>query len=102
MSPSGSCPVRVSVVIPTRNEEDAIGRVLDDLPRALVREVIVVDGASTDRTREIAEGRGARVVEVPMSYHPRIGISKITEHEPAAGGHERYRNPAPAKLHVSS
>jgi hypothetical protein len=46
--------VRVSVIIPTRNEARAIGRVLEDLPADLVTEVIVIDSNSTDGTPEIA------------------------------------------------
>lgn len=40
----------VSVIIPTRNEERCIGRVLQEIPRSIVNEVIVVDGHSTDKT----------------------------------------------------
>ena len=54
--------MRVSVVIPTHNEELAIGKVLGDIPRELVTEVIVVDSNSTDATREIAARMGARVI----------------------------------------
>jgi glycosyltransferase involved in cell wall biosynthesis len=54
--------VRVSVIIPTRNEAQAIGRVLADIPSDLVHEVIVVDNHSTDGTPEIAARMGARVV----------------------------------------
>ena len=54
--------MRVSVVIPTRNEARAIARVIGDLPADLVTEVIVVDSNSTDGTPEIARGMGARVV----------------------------------------
>jgi glycosyltransferase involved in cell wall biosynthesis len=54
--------MRVSVVIPTFNEAAAIERVLDDIPASLVSEVLVVDGGSTDGTREIAAARGARVI----------------------------------------
>jgi glycosyltransferase involved in cell wall biosynthesis len=54
--------VRVAVVIPTLNEAGSIGRVLDDIPASLVTEVLVVDAGSTDGTREIAAGRGARVI----------------------------------------
>jgi len=57
--------VRVSVVIPTRNEAQAIERVLADLPSHLVTEVIVVDSNSTDGTREIATRMGARVILEP-------------------------------------
>ena len=51
--------MRVSVVIPTYNEAQSIGRVLDDIPWALVNEVLVVDSDSSDGTRDIAEARGA-------------------------------------------
>jgi glycosyltransferase involved in cell wall biosynthesis len=54
--------VRVSVVIPTHNEADAIGHVLADLPTDLVSEVLVVDSNSTDGTPEIASNLGARVI----------------------------------------
>ena len=54
--------VRVSVIIPTRNEAQAIGRVLSDLPSDLVNEVIVVDNHSTDGTPDIAARMGARVI----------------------------------------
>ena len=51
----------VSVVIPCFNEEEGIASVIDALPPS-VDEVVVVDNNSTDRTAEVAEGRGARVV----------------------------------------
>jgi len=51
----------VSVVIPCFNEEEGIARVIDALPPS-IDEVVVVDNNSTDRTAEVAEGRGARVV----------------------------------------
>ena len=57
--------MRVSVIIPTRNEAQAIGRVLADLPRNLVNEVIVVDNCSSDGTPETAAGMGARVISEP-------------------------------------
>jgi rSAM/selenodomain-associated transferase 2 len=48
----------VSVIIPTYNEQDAIPRTLDALSRARGEfEVIVVDGESTDRTREFVKER---------------------------------------------
>ena len=54
--------MRVSVIIPTRNESNAIGHVLADLPMALVNEVIVVDNDSTDGTPDLAARMGARVI----------------------------------------
>lgn len=54
--------MRVSVIIPTRNEAQAIGRVLADIPPDLVNEVIVVDSQSSDGTPDIAVRMGALVV----------------------------------------
>ena len=59
---------KVSVVIPAQNEAATIGLVLDDLHATLATipgysfEVLVVDDHSTDRTAEMAQARGARVV----------------------------------------
>ena len=59
----------ISVVIPARNAEDIIAnclRSLEELDYPKDRfEVLVVDGRSTDRTREIAKNHGATVVENP-------------------------------------
>ena len=55
--------MRVSVIIPTRNEAQSIEHVLADLPRDVVTEVIVVDSSSSDGTPEIAARRGARVIQ---------------------------------------
>lgn len=57
--------LRVSVIIPTKNEGEAIGRVLAGLPSDLVSEVIVVDCNSTDGTPDIAARMGARVIREP-------------------------------------
>src|SRR5580693_10090519 len=54
--------MRVSVIIPTHNEAQAIARVLADLPSGLITEVIVVDSNSNDGTPEIAARMGARIV----------------------------------------
>jgi dolichol-phosphate mannosyltransferase len=50
----------VTVVIPTKDEEGLIGEIIDAV-RPHADEILVVDGHSTDRTREIAEACGARV-----------------------------------------
>jgi glycosyltransferase involved in cell wall biosynthesis len=52
----------VSVVIPALNEEASIAVVLAAIPPDVVEEVIVVDGGSSDRTVEIAQASGARVI----------------------------------------
>lgn len=53
----------LSAVIITRDEERNIARCLRSL--AWVDEIVVVDSASTDGTREIAAEHGARVVDIP-------------------------------------
>jgi len=63
--------VRVSVIIPTHNEARAIGRVLADLPRELVTEIIVVDSNSSDGTPDVARSMGARVIEEPRRGYGR-------------------------------
>src|SRR5271155_428909 len=63
--------VRVSVVIPTHNEAQSIGRVLADLPTDIVTEVLVVDSNSTDGTPEIAAKMGARVLHEPRRGYGR-------------------------------
>jgi len=51
----------ISLVIPTLNEEKAIGKVLAEIPRHIVDEVIIVD-SSTDNTPKIAEEMEAKVI----------------------------------------
>ena len=55
----------VDVIIPAFNEQDSIGLVLDDIPKNLVRNVIVANNNSTDKTGEVAEEHGAIVVFQP-------------------------------------
>ena len=54
--------MKISVVIPTYNEENAIGEVVRGVPHKLVHEIIVVDNGSTDDTAIQAALAGARVV----------------------------------------
>ena len=63
----------VSIVTVALNEEEGLPRVLDALPLDAIRQmghepqVIVVDGGSTDKTRQVAHGR-ALVIEGPRGY----------------------------------
>ena len=68
-------PMReVSVVIPTMNEEASIGAVVDEVQTALGGwdlEILIVDTDSSDRTRDIASAKGARVVSEPRRGYGR-------------------------------
>jgi rSAM/selenodomain-associated transferase 2 len=56
--------LRLSVIIPTLNEESSIGGLIGALQAQDPGcEIIVSDGGSTDRTREVSEANGARVLQ---------------------------------------
>jgi glucosyl-3-phosphoglycerate synthase len=63
--------VTVSLVLPTLDEEETIGPIVRRAMREmmgrvpLLDEILVIDSASNDRTREVAEAEGARVVQHP-------------------------------------
>lgn len=52
----------IDVIIPAFNEESSISKVIRDIPKSLTREIIVCNNNSTDRTAEIAEQSGAKVL----------------------------------------
>lgn len=54
----------VVVLIPTLNEEEAIGYVIDELLQCGVgkEQILVVDGGSTDKTRDIVMSKGVKVI----------------------------------------
>ena len=60
---------RVCVILPALNEENTIGLVIDEIPREELEkrgystDIMVVNNGSTDRTGEIARGKGVQVVE---------------------------------------
>ena len=62
----------MAVIIPTLNEEKFVGDVLASFVRQMpdeVREILVVDGGSTDRTSEIVAERGASDTRVRLIYN---------------------------------
>jgi glycosyltransferase involved in cell wall biosynthesis len=52
---------RITVIIPCLNEEQGVGKILQAMPE-FVDEVIVVDNNSTDRTAQVAQDLGAKVI----------------------------------------
>jgi len=60
----------VSVVIPTRNEEDALDKLLKSLSSQTYKnyEVVVVDGGSVDDTKKVAKEYGARFIKETGRY----------------------------------
>jgi len=66
-------PVSVTVILPTRNEEEALGPTIDAIPRGWCKdlEIMIVDGNSTDRTRDIALEKGVRVHLEPRKGYGR-------------------------------
>lgn len=78
--------MKISVIIPAYNEEDAISKVLGDLlPIADANgwEVIVVDDGSTDETAKVADQNGAKVIIHP--YNRGYGSSLKTGIAAASG-----------------
>jgi glycosyltransferase involved in cell wall biosynthesis len=64
------------VFIPAWNEEDNLPAVLEELADGLpAADVLVVDDGSTDRTAEIAAGKGAQVLSFGENRGLRAGIA---------------------------
>jgi len=67
----------ISIVIPALNEEEGIKRTIKSIPADDLKkmgydlEIIVVDGCSRDRTREVAESLGAKVIVEPRKGYGR-------------------------------
>ncbi len=55
----------ISVIIPAFNEEEAITKVIQDIPTDFIAEIVVVNNGSTDRTKAFAEQAGAIVLDEP-------------------------------------
>ena len=55
----------IDVIIPAYNEEESIPKVLADIPKDLVRDILVCNNASTDNTKSAALAGGAIVLDQP-------------------------------------
>jgi len=66
----------IKLVIPARNEEDAIGQVVSSVLGS-VDAVIVADNGSSDATADVARQAGASVVSVPDAGYGRACLAAI-------------------------
>lgn len=69
---------KICVIIPAFNEENGVGQVLAEIPKALVDEIVVVNNASTDDTERIAKEGGATVLREPVSGYGRACLKGIS------------------------
>ncbi|MDB4443407.1 glycosyltransferase family 2 protein [Saprospiraceae bacterium] len=56
----------IDVIIPAYNEEASIGKVIADIPKELIRDILVCNNASTDNTKSVAIAGGAIVLDQPL------------------------------------
>ena len=75
--------MRIAVIIPALDEERSLPKVLADVPRSLVSEVLVVDNGSRDRTAEVAKAAGATVLSEPRAGYGQACLTGIAYLESA-------------------
>jgi len=68
---------KVNVIIPAFNEENGIGKVIREIPKDIIAEIIVVNNASTDRTEKVAQENGATVLREPTPGYGRACLKGI-------------------------
>ncbi len=71
--------MNAALIIPALNEEQSIGRVLDEIPAGLYLTVFVVDNGSSDRTAAVAEAHGARVLVEPRRGYGNACLRAMAE-----------------------
>jgi glycosyltransferase involved in cell wall biosynthesis len=86
-APAPLAAVRRVAIVPAYNEERNVGRVIDEL-RALDPglDVVVVSDGSSDRTADVAAGRGAHVIRLPFN----LGIGGAVQTGFRHAWEERY------------
>ena len=74
----------IDVIIPAFNEEDSIGNVIEEIPRSLVRDIIVCNNGSTDGTKVKALSLGATVLDQPLKGYGNACLKGIDHLEKKA------------------
>ena len=75
----------ISIIIPAYNEEKGIGEVIREIPKLLIKEIVVVNNASTDNTAKVAIAEGATVLDEPVPGYGRAclrGIEYLKQSDP--------------------
>ncbi|MBI3088168.1 MAG: glycosyltransferase family 2 protein [Candidatus Omnitrophica bacterium] len=97
--------MKVAVIIPVYNEEQALPHVLREIPRTLVHEILVVDNGSTDGTFRAAQAAQVKVLFEPRRGYGRACQSGLRHVSPEAdvvvfldGDHSDYPEDLPALL----
>ena len=79
--------MKISVLLPTINEEQGIGLTLDSINYQYFKEhnwdieIVIIDAGSKDNTQEIAKAKGAEIIEELRRGYGRAyktGMSKVT------------------------
>ena len=79
---------KVLFVMPALNEEAHIGKVIREIQKIEVNaDVVVINDASTDRTKELAKEMGAFVISLPV----RLGYWRALQTGLLYGYHEGYQ-----------
>lgn len=78
-------PLGVTVVIPALDEAESIKGVVTEIPRDLVREIVVVDGGSRDGTAKVAAAAGARVIVAGQRGYGRACAAGVATASPDCG-----------------
>lgn len=67
----------ITIIIPAFNEQNAVGRVIAEIPKRLVHEVVVVNNNSSDETAGVAALAGATVLDEPRQGYGRACLKGI-------------------------
>jgi glycosyltransferase involved in cell wall biosynthesis len=70
----------LTVVIPTFNEAETIGGVIEEIPAAYRLDIIVADGGSTDGTQAAAQAAGARLIDAGRGYGRACALGAAAAH----------------------
>ncbi len=71
----------INVVIPAMNEQEAIGKVIAEIPDQVSR-IIIANNGSTDNTAAVARAAGAEVIDVPEAGYGRACLAGIKTAQP--------------------